>query len=67
MGNLSTHVLPFYVLLQRHPPAEDLLPDAQLTHSLFSPGALQLRVRPEHISEEAAASWLHMSFSPCTG
>lgn len=56
MRNLSTHVLPLYVLLQHHPPAEDLVPDADLTHSLSCPRALQLRVRPEQISEEAAAS-----------
>lgn len=64
MRNLSTHVLHFYVLLQRPPPAEDLLSDAELTHSLSSPGALQLRVRPEQISEEAAASWRHMGAFP---
>lgn len=67
MRNLSTHVLPFHVLLQRHPPAEDLVPDAPLPHSLRSPGALQLRVRPEQVSQEAAASWLHVCFSLCTG
>ncbi|XP_056891673.1 solute carrier family 43 member 3a isoform X2 [Takifugu flavidus] len=43
MRNLSAHVLPFSVLLQHHPPAEDPVPDAELTHSVSSPRALQLR------------------------
>lgn len=42
--NLPAHVLPGHVLLQHHPPAEDLVSDAAVTLPLSSPTALQLRV-----------------------
>lgn len=68
MRNPSTHVLPFHVLVQRHPPAEDLLPDAQRTHSLRSPGGLQLRVRPEQTSRGSRCLLAsHRGFSLRTG
>lgn len=47
--NLSSHFLPGRVLLQHHPPAEDLVSDAALPHPLSPPTALQLRVSRAHL------------------